>query len=188
MSVYLIDYENVQAGSPLCGIDNLTPDDEIFLFYSDAANKIKEYYWDMFNNSSCRTHLIKLKNKGCNALDFYISVQVGICIGTRKDKIAIISNDKGFRSVLEYSERVLSGSRQNVICASCIEEARRILKNEKNIQKKIRSMLERLVIIKEPSNSKALIENKSDGAKNTPVEDGTAHSSKMLKILKKYIH
>lgn len=48
MSVYLIDYENVQAGSPLCGIDNLTPDDEIFLFYSDAANKIKEYYWDMY--------------------------------------------------------------------------------------------------------------------------------------------
>ena len=49
MAFYLIDYENVQSGSPLCGIDNLTPDDEVFLFYSDAANKmlaiyIREYY------------------------------------------------------------------------------------------------------------------------------------------------
>ena len=103
MSVYLIDYENVQSGSPLCGIDNLTPDDEVFLFYSDAANKIKEYYWDLFNNSICRTHLVKLKNTGHNALDFYISVQVGICIGTKQDKVAIISNDKDFRAVIEYS-------------------------------------------------------------------------------------
>ena len=185
MSVYLIDYENVQAGSPLCGIDNLTSDDEVFLFYSDAANKIKEYYWDLFNNSICRTHLVKLMNTGHNALDFYISVQVGICIGARKNRIAIISNDKGFRAAVEYSGIVLSESNQNVICASCIEEARKVFENEKSIQKKVCSRLERLVLIKETVDLKIVNEPDNNGINNKPASKNMEYFTKVLKLFKK---
>jgi len=167
MSTYLIDYENVQAGAPLCGIDRLSSSDEVFLFYSDSANKMKEYYWQLFNGSRCKTHVVKLKHKGPNALDFYISVQVGICIGQRINNIAVVSNDKDFYAVEEYSESVLCGSAQNVICASCIEEARRIFENEKRKQKKILNLLKKTITIKEPGECKISVENEcSDSSKS----------------------
>lgn len=184
MSNYLIDYENVQAGSPLCGIENLTEHDNIFLFYSDSANKMKEYYWNLFNNSKCETHLVKLKNKGSNALDFYISVQVGMCIGKGIDCVAIISNDKGFNAVIDYSEILLSESCRNVIIASCIEEARQIFDKTKKQQKKVCNLLKNTVTIKDVLPQMRDVEQKVTNKKSN--NKSTQRKKCLFKYLSKY--
>lgn len=126
MAVFLIDYENVQSSSPLYGIEDLTANDRVVLFYSDCAKKICRYYWDIFCNGKCSTRLAKLVKPSKNALDFYIAVEVGRSLSLGAKHIAIISNDKGYGAVIDYIKAYSSNSSQMVIRTSCIAEANKI--------------------------------------------------------------
>jgi len=90
--------------------------------------------------SGCNFEICKLQNVRKNALDFYIASKVGEIFAVDKDaKIAIISADKDYRSVLDYWKPRLSVPNQLVRCKTLAkainfvngEGARKILVNER---------------------------------------------------------
>ncbi len=65
--------------------------------------------------SGCNLEICKLKNIRKNALDFYIASKVGEILATdRNAKIAIVSADNGFASVLDYWQPRLTAHNQLV--------------------------------------------------------------------------
>ena len=50
--------------------------------------------------SGCKFRILKLKNPGKNALDFYIAIECGMLVSGGEKQLAIVSNDKGFQAVL----------------------------------------------------------------------------------------
>ena len=147
MAVFLIDYENVQSSSPLYGIEDLTANDRVVLFYSDCAKKICRYYWDIFCSGKCSTRLAKLVKPSKNALDFYIAVEVGRSLVLGEKDIAIISNDKGYGAVIDYVKAYSKNSYQQVIRTSCIAEASKIFQCQKEKRVALVKSLEEITSI-----------------------------------------
>lgn len=73
MAAILVDYENVFVSNGLKGVDALSEDDTLIIFYSDSCRKIRREFMQSINNSGCEFRILKLKNSGKNALDFYIA-------------------------------------------------------------------------------------------------------------------
>ena len=41
MGYFLVDYENVQSGSPFCGIDMLSAEDEVLFFIQSVLKRLR---------------------------------------------------------------------------------------------------------------------------------------------------
>ena len=102
MATILVDYENVHGSNGLKGAEALREDDTLILFFSESCRKIKREYMEYINDSKCGFRIVKLKNAGKNALDFYIAVECGVLSVQGEKQLAIISNDKGFQAVIDY--------------------------------------------------------------------------------------
>ena len=76
MATILVDYENVFASDGLKGVDALRKDDTLIVFYSDSCRKIRQDFIKTIDASGCKFRILKLKNPGKNALDFYIASAV----------------------------------------------------------------------------------------------------------------
>lgn len=99
---FLIDYENVNYAG-LEGTEFLEKGDTISFFYSNVCDKIVSYRMKDIEKSGCNFEICKLKTVRKNGLDFYIASKVGEIFAANPDaKIAIISADNGFQSVLDY--------------------------------------------------------------------------------------
>ncbi len=99
---FLIDLENVH-NEGLKGCRFLKPYDTIEFFYSDSTRKVDSYRLEQIEQSGCDVKFYKLKSQGKNALDFYIVSRLGQLAAADKDEeIAIISQDSGFQSCIEY--------------------------------------------------------------------------------------
>ena len=183
MGCFLVDYENVQSGAPFCGIDTLTAEDDIYFFYSDNAKKIEEYYWQLLISSPCKKHFIKLKQTGKNALDFYIAVQVGNCIGQNPNtEVVIISNDKDFTAVVDYVKLMEKTKVQHVVIASSIIEALSILAVPKEQRNTVITKMNSMVTI-DPCYKpiKGVQENRiEENSKNIPLEKKKIETHKQL--------
>ncbi len=102
MSVYLIDYENVNYNG-LDGIETLGPDDEVALFYSSKASSIPLELTIRISQSKASFCYLKVKKTGKNYLDFQLSALSGYIVATtRQTEFVVISNDTGFDSVLDF--------------------------------------------------------------------------------------
>lgn len=113
---FLIDYENVNYAG-LEGTEFLQKEDTVCIFFSDACNKIIAHRMKDIEMSGCNLEICKLKNIRKNALDFYIASKVGeILTADRNAKIAIVSADHGFASVLDYWKPRLLEHNQLVRC------------------------------------------------------------------------
>ena len=123
MAAILVDYENVFASNGLKGVDALRADDILIIFYSDSCGKIRHDYMQLINDSGCDFHIVKLKKRGKNALDFYIDAECGILGAQGEKQFAIISNDKGFQAVLDYFHVKDSTSDIQLVKAGNIESA-----------------------------------------------------------------
>ncbi|MCI7738426.1 MAG: PIN domain-containing protein [Lachnospiraceae bacterium] len=103
MAILMVDYENVWGTNGLKGVEYLTSEDILYIFYSQCCEKIRAEYMEAIRNSNCDFMIYKLRKTGKNALDFYIASQVGECCGKLQEaQIAIISNDKGFKAVADF--------------------------------------------------------------------------------------
>lgn len=99
---FLIDYENVNYAG-LEGTEFLMQSDTVCFFYSEKSSKIVRYRMLNIEESGCDLEICKLQNTRKNALDFYIASKVGEIFATNPHaKIAIISVDKDYQSVLDY--------------------------------------------------------------------------------------
>ena len=103
MASFLIDYENVANQNGLDGVQYLTPGDTLYLFYSHNAGKIRTDQLEAIQSSGCDFYAYKLDKTGKNALDFYLTFQVGEIMGASVDnQIVIVSNDTGFNAVVDF--------------------------------------------------------------------------------------
>ena len=111
---FLIDYENVNYAG-LEGTEFLQKEDTVCIFFSNVSDKIVAYRMKDIEMSGCKLEICKLKNARKNALDFYIASKVGEIFATdRNAKIAIVSADNGFASVLDYWQARLTVHNQLV--------------------------------------------------------------------------
>ena len=132
MATILVDYENVHGSNGLKGAEVLREDDTLIVFFSESCRKIKREYMEYINDSKCRFRIVKLKNAGKNALDFYIAVECGVLSVQGEKEIAIISNDKGFQAVIDYFKVNESLSDVHVVKAGTLENAFMLMNTPEN--------------------------------------------------------
>lgn len=127
--VYLIDYENV-ANEGLMGYEYLTPEDGLYLFYSESARNIRKKISLKIFHPSMEIHLYRLRTARKNAIDFYIASKLGELIGRYGiKKAAIVTKDQGFQSVADFWGHVAE-NRCKVILEKSISDC--ILKSGNN--------------------------------------------------------
>lgn len=102
MKAFLIDFENVKSKG-LTGIEELTPEDKVIIFYSENSDTIS---FDMHRKVlTCRADIeyLKVRVGGKNALDFQLSTLLGYILAKGKyESIFIISGDKGFDKLHDF--------------------------------------------------------------------------------------
>ena len=121
MSVYLIDYENVNF-SGLEGVGALNEGDEVVLFYSDSSSTIPMNLHIDVQKSGAAMRYIEIKKTAKNYLDFQLAALSGYLVGTTdQTEFIVISRDSGFDSVLDlfntqdFVGRKVNFSRQDSI-------------------------------------------------------------------------
>ncbi len=102
MKAFLIDFENVKSKG-LTGIEVLTPEDKVIIFYSENSDTIS---FDMHRKVlTCKADIeyLKVRVGGKNALDFQLSTLLGYILAKGQyDSIFIISGDKGFDKLHDF--------------------------------------------------------------------------------------
>ena len=146
MATILVDYENVSTSDGLKGMEYLNENDALIIFYSQSCEKIRAEYIDMIEKSQCEFRTYKLTRTGKNALDFYIAVEGGILAVQGERQISIISKDKGFGAVSDFTKiredlegvvvRVASNIENALVSLNALEEE--VRKNQ--IREKTRTL------------------------------------------------
>ena len=96
MSIYLVDYENVNAGG-FKGIELLSSDDDVYVFYSSKAASLSFETHKSLVSCKASVKYFEVGNGGKNALDFQLTLFTGYLLGKGINQdIYLISNDKGF--------------------------------------------------------------------------------------------
>ncbi len=123
MATFLIDYENVKWDG-LEGVQYLNSKDTIYLFYSIHAHNIRTEHLEAIQKSGCDFYAYKLEKTGKNALDFYLTYQIGEIVGSGADnQLVIVSNDAGFKAVLDFFKQKHDGENETkLIQESCIAQ------------------------------------------------------------------
>ncbi len=102
MSIYLIDYENVNE-SGLEGVKSLKSDDQVHIFFSDQIKNIPFDRSIELTQSRAKIEFIRTHKTAKNYLDFQLSTYLGYLIGRgEKGEVIVVSNDKGFDSVVDF--------------------------------------------------------------------------------------
>ena len=107
MAHYLIDYENIHN---IRGCKKLGENDTIVFFYSATANVISiDLHLELVKTQAKTEFLLvkkasaNSKNTTKNALDFQLSSYVGFLLAKfPKEKIYIVSKDKGYETVEKF--------------------------------------------------------------------------------------
>ena len=123
MATILVDYENVYGCHGLKGADALNEKDILIIFYSNSCEKIRYDAIQEIRESGCGFRVIKLKEAGKNALDFYIAAECGRISEQGEKEIAIISNDKGFQAVIDFFDMDQETADIQIVKAGNIENA-----------------------------------------------------------------
>ena len=102
MRSYLVDFENVKSKG-LVGIDKLTEDDHVIIFYSENSDTISFEMHCCVMRAKASVEYMKVRVGGKNALDFQLSTLLGYMVAKeRNSHIFIISNDKGFDRLHDF--------------------------------------------------------------------------------------
>lgn len=102
MASYLIDFENVHYEG-LSGILNLSPDDKVYIFYSDNGKRLTFELHEQINKSQAQFFYYKAVVGGKNALDHQLSSYLGYLICEDKNqKYHIVSKDQGYRHLIAF--------------------------------------------------------------------------------------
>lgn len=102
MRYYFIDYENVHQ-SGLNGIEKLTENDKLIIFYTTNAETLTFSLYEKLILCKAEIQLYKVQCGGKNALDFQLATFLGYILGQNTDiDCHIISNDKGYEYVRNF--------------------------------------------------------------------------------------
>lgn len=102
MNLYMLDLENIPADAAFTGVTQLTEQDKIVIFYNRTAKITMELHTAL---NKCRADIeyIEISRTGKNYLDFQLVTYLGSLVtDDTYDECFIISNDKGFDSVVDF--------------------------------------------------------------------------------------
>ena len=110
MKTYLVDFENVKSKG-LVGIDRLTEDDHVIIFYSENSDTISFDMHCMVMQAKAEVDYMKVRVGGKNALDFQLSTLLGYLVAEGDNShIFVISNDRGFDKLHDFWENTFDDS------------------------------------------------------------------------------
>lgn len=106
MAYYLIDFENVKSRG-MEGVDLLTEEDTVCIFYSDNADSMTFDLHQKLNETKAKIIYHKVAVGTKNALDFQLATYLGylICEQQKEDihpNYFIVTKDNGFYSLMVY--------------------------------------------------------------------------------------
>lgn len=102
MRVFLIDFENMRSEG-LRGIDTLTSEDTVVIFYSNNADSLTFAAHAMIMSSKANVIYYKIKRGGKNALDFQLISCLGYMLAKEPDaEFYVISKDTGYDFAIEF--------------------------------------------------------------------------------------
>ncbi len=102
MSIYLIDYENVNL-SGLRGIETLTEMDRVYVFYGANAGYIPFEKHIMIAKARAEVTYLRVDRSGKNYLDFQLATYSGYLVAMYSEReYVIVSRDTGFDSIVNF--------------------------------------------------------------------------------------
>ena len=106
MAYYLIDFENVKSRG-MEGVERLTEEDTVCIFYSDNADSMTFDLHRKLNETKANIIYHKVAVGTKNALDFQLATYLGylICEQQREGihpNYFIVTKDNGFTSLMVY--------------------------------------------------------------------------------------
>ena len=123
---FLVDYENVHADG-LNGIRNLTPHDQVIIFYSKNADTMTFDLHNAINRSQGDIQFLKIEAGTKNALDFQLVSYLGYLIReSEKDTYYIVTKDNGYQAVVKFWQG------RNVRIGQIADLSKKTLEEEKN--------------------------------------------------------
>ncbi len=109
MRIFLVDYENVNSAG-LQGINMLSRNDKLVIFYSDKSNTISFKVVEQIMENNIKFTKIHLDEQGMNALDFQLTTYLGVIIERHKKsknfKVIIVSKDNGYKSAIALCKKL----------------------------------------------------------------------------------
>lgn len=114
MSIYLVDYENVNADG-FRGVEKLGKDDSVYVFYTTNAGSLSFEIHKKLVESKAEIKYFSV-SAGKNALDFQLTMFAGYLLGKgTSQNIYIISNDKGFDADTSFYDNYLFADGVDVV-------------------------------------------------------------------------
>ena len=105
MSIFLIDYENVNVDG-FNGLSSCTENDYIKIFYTNRAETLTFGLHRRLSESKSKIEYYKVENGSKNALDFQLSSYLGFLISSNpNDKYYIVSKDKGYEILISFWQK-----------------------------------------------------------------------------------
>lgn len=105
MSIYLIDYENVNV-SGLNGIETLTEADKVYIFYGANPGYIPFEKHILISKSQAEVAYLRVERSGKNYLDFQLATYSGYLVAMYPEReYIIVSRDTGFDSIVNFWNR-----------------------------------------------------------------------------------
>lgn len=102
MKYFFIDYENIKQDA-LKGIERLSEEDKVIVFYSEYAQTMTIPMHLQINNSRAEFSFKEVQVGHKNDLDFQLATELGCLVGSGiGDEYYIVSYDKGYQSVCRY--------------------------------------------------------------------------------------
>ena len=126
MAAYYVDYENVGSNG-LLGLEKLTKDDRLILFFSDHADTIKMDVVQSLMKTPCQVEFYKIERGTQNALDFQLITML-YTVETGKEPCYIISKDNGYDASIKMAQKL---NLRHIQRKNTIEQATRQEKGEK---------------------------------------------------------
>lgn len=105
MAIYLIDYENVNMDG-LNGIQDLSEADQVYIFYSDNANKLTFGLHQQIVESPAWIRYVNAETGAKNALDFQLATYLGYLVSqSSAERFCLVSKDSGFQAVVKFWQK-----------------------------------------------------------------------------------
>ncbi len=102
MKYYLVDYENVGKDG-LSGIDALSKNDTVCIFYSEKADTMSFGLHEKINESRAKILFQKADNGTKNSLDFQLATFLGYLVcENRNREYYIVTRDHGYNALCSY--------------------------------------------------------------------------------------
>lgn len=182
----MVDFENT-GSSGLKGVEYLTEEDKLCIFFSQCCGKIERSVLRQILESHCDVNGIKLVKSGKNALDFYIASKLGEVFGSGYEgRVAIVSKDKGFKAVQDYwkqSDRCRQNIVLNATIEQCIASANENNERTRKIQEDIK-MVTMEQLVEEAGKRNALCRRLGDKIADSVSEEDVAAVMKILEMKK----